>query len=192
MPLYEHVMIARQDISTAQAEELIAHFGKVLTDNGGSVVGTEYWGLRTMAYKINRNRKGHYGFFRIDAPSEAVREMERLMRLHDDVVRGMTIKVRKHDEGPSPVVLAKHARDERERERERSGRPRRSGDRRDERDPGEDGRREYDGGRKPDGERRADGERTADDEGRAEADAKDAEAKDAGAEDAGAKTEESA
>lgn len=113
MALYEHVFIARQDLSNAQAEGLIEHFGAVLKDNGGSVVDQEYWGLKTMAYKINKNRKGHYAFVRSDAPSAAVQEMERLMRLHDDVMRVLTIKVNAHAEGPSAVVQAKNARDER-------------------------------------------------------------------------------
>ena len=68
MALYEHVFIARQDLSNAQAEGLIEHFGQVLKDNGGTVVGTEYWGLKTMAYKINKNRKGHYAYLRSDTP----------------------------------------------------------------------------------------------------------------------------
>jgi small subunit ribosomal protein S6 len=113
MALYEHVFIARQDLSNAQAEGLIEEFGKILSDNGGSVVGTEYWGLKTLAYKINKNRKGHYGFMRSDAPSPAVQEMERLMRLHEDVMRIMTVKVDKHEDGPSVVVQAKNAREER-------------------------------------------------------------------------------
>ena len=90
--LYEHVMIARQDLSNAQAEGLIEHFGTVLADNGGKLVDHEYWGVKTMAYKINKNRKGHYAFLRTDAPAPAVQEMERLMRLHDDVMRVLTIK----------------------------------------------------------------------------------------------------
>ena len=113
MALYEHVFIARQDLSNAQAEGLIEHFGTILKDNGGSLVGQEYWGLKTLAYKINKNRKGHYGFMKSDAPSAAVQEMERLMRLHEDVMRIMTVKVDKHEEGPSVVVQAKNARDER-------------------------------------------------------------------------------
>jgi small subunit ribosomal protein S6 len=116
MALYEHVMIARQDLSNAQAESLIEHFGTVLADNGGSVVDSEYWGVKTMAYKINKNRKGHYAFLRTDAPSGAVQEMERLMRLHDDVMRVLTIKVDEHAEGPS-VQMQK--RDDREGRRER-------------------------------------------------------------------------
>lgn len=116
MPLYEHVMIARQDLSNAQAEGLIEHFGAILSDNGGKVVESEYWGVKTMAYKINKNRKGHYAFLKTDAPSGAVQEMERLMRLHDDVMRVLTVKVDEHDEGPS-VQMQK--RDDREGRRER-------------------------------------------------------------------------
>jgi small subunit ribosomal protein S6 len=113
MALYEHVFISRQDLSNAQAEGLIEQFGGILTDNGGTVVESEYWGLKTMAYKINKNRKGHYAYVRSDAPSAAVQEMERLMRIHDDVMRVLTIKLDKHEEGPSAVVLAKSQRDER-------------------------------------------------------------------------------
>ena len=124
MALYEHVFIARQDLSNAQAEGLIEHFGTVLSDNGGKMVDSEYWGLKTMAYKINKNRKGHYGFMKSDSPSEAVQEMERLMRLHDDVMRVMTIKVDEHEEGPSAVVQAKTAKEERRAGRERGDRDR--------------------------------------------------------------------
>ena len=116
MSLYEHVMIARQDLSNAQAESLIEHFGTVLSDNGGTVVDTEYWGVKTMAYKINKNRKGHYAYIRTDAPSAAVQEMERLMRLHDDVMRVLTVKVDEHVEGPS---IQMQKRDERDSRRER-------------------------------------------------------------------------
>jgi len=114
MPLYEHVMIARQDLSNTQAEGLIEHFGTVLADNDGKLVDSEYWGVKTMAYKINKNRKGHYAYLRTDAPAPAVQEMERLMRLHDDVMRVLTIKVDKHEEGPSAQM---QKREERERRR---------------------------------------------------------------------------
>ena len=120
MPLYEHVMIARQDLTNAQAEGLVEHFGQVLKDNGGSIVDTEYWGLKTLAYKINKNRKGHYGFMKSESPAPAVAEMERLMRLHDDVMRVMTVRVDKHEEGPSVVLASKGSRD-----RDGSRRPRR-------------------------------------------------------------------
>jgi small subunit ribosomal protein S6 len=113
MPLYEHVFIARQDLSNAQAEGLIEHFSTVLADNGGKVVENEYWGVKTMAYKINKNRKGHYAFLKSDAPAAAVQEMERLMRLHDDVMRVLTIKVDKHSEGVSVQMQKREEREER-------------------------------------------------------------------------------
>ncbi|MGB3146559.1 MAG: 30S ribosomal protein S6 [Paracoccaceae bacterium] len=125
MPLYEHVLIARQDLSNAQAEGLIEHFSAVLTDNGGSVVGTEYWGVKTMAYKINKNRKGHYAFLRTDAPSAAVQEMERLARLHDDVMRVMTIKVDAHEDGPSVQMQKRDERSDRGEGGDRGPRPER-------------------------------------------------------------------
>jgi small subunit ribosomal protein S6 len=116
MPIYEHVFIARQDLSNTQAEGLVEHFSSVLADNAGKVVEGEYWGIKTMAYKINKNRKGHYAFLKTEAPSEAIQEMERLMRLHDDVMRVLTIKVDAHSEGPS-VQMQK--RDDRGERRER-------------------------------------------------------------------------
>ncbi|MEM6971913.1 MAG: 30S ribosomal protein S6 [Pseudomonadota bacterium] len=143
MPLYEHVFIARQDLSNAQAEGLIEHFGQVLADNGGAMVSHEYWGLRTLSYKINKNRKGHYGYMRSDSPAAAVHEMERLMRIHEDVMRVMTVKVEAHDEGPSAVMQAKSSRDDRRGGRDRDDRgprgPRRD-DRRDDRGPRRDDR----------------------------------------------------
>ena len=119
MPLYEHVFISRQDLSNTQAESLIEHFSAVLTDNGGNVVMNEYWGVKTMAYKINKNRKGHYAFLRTDAPAPAVQEMERLMRLHDDVMRVMTIKVDAHEDGPSVQMQKRDERSDRGERRER-------------------------------------------------------------------------
>ena len=122
MPLYEHVFIARQDLSNAQAEGLIEHFGTVLADNGGQVVESEYWGVKTMAYKINKNRKGHYAYLRTDAPAPAIQDMERLMRLHDDVMRVLTIKVAAHAEGPSVQMQKREERGDRRggRDRDRS------------------------------------------------------------------------
>jgi small subunit ribosomal protein S6 len=110
-------MIARQDLSNAQAEGMIEHFGTVLSDNGGTLVDSEYWGVKTMAYKINKNRKGHYAFLRTDAPSAAVQEMERLMRLHDDVMRVLTIKVDAHETGPSVQMQKREERGERRERR---------------------------------------------------------------------------
>ncbi len=112
MPLYEHVLIARQDLSNTQAEGLIEHFSTVIADQGGSVVGQEYWGLKTMAYKINKNRKGHYAFLRTNAPAAAVQEMERLARLHEDVMRVLSVRVDAHEDGPSAQM---QKRDDRER-----------------------------------------------------------------------------
>ena len=117
MPLYEHVFISRQDLSGAQAEGLIEHFGAVLADNGGKLVDQEYWGVKTMAYKINKNRKGHYAFLKTDAPAGAVQEMERLMRLHEDVMRVLTIKVDDHVEGPSVQMQKREERGERRERR---------------------------------------------------------------------------
>ena len=113
MPLYEHVMIARQDLSNTQAEGLIEHFGTVLADNGGKLLENEYWGVKTMAYKINKNRKGHYALLRTDAPAPAIQEMERLMRLHEDVMRVLTIKVDAHEEGPSVQMQKREERGDR-------------------------------------------------------------------------------
>lgn len=129
MPLYEHVFISRQDLSNAQAEGLIEHFSTVLADNGGKVVEHEYWGVKTMAYKINKNRKGHYAFLKSDAPSAAVQEMERLMRLHDDVMRILTIKVDEHAEGPSVQMQKRDEREGRGDRPDRGDRDSRGGDR---------------------------------------------------------------
>ena len=138
MPLYEHVFISRQDLSNTQAEGLIEHFGTILADNGGTVVDHEYWGVKTMAYKINKNRKGQYALLRTDATATAVKEMERLMRLHDDVMRVLTIKVDEHVAGPS-VQMQKRD------DRERGDRPDR-GDRGDRPDRGDRGDRPDRGG----------------------------------------------
>lgn len=119
MPLYEHVFISRQDLSNTQAEGLVEHFSTVLKDNGGNVLESEYWGVKTMAYKINKNRKGHYALMRTDSPASSVQEMERLMRLHEDVMRVMTIKVEAHEEGPSVQMQKRDDRGDRGDRRER-------------------------------------------------------------------------
>lgn len=124
MPLYEHVFIARQDLSPSQAEGLMEEFTGILGEGGGTVVGSEYWGLRSMAYKINKARKGHYAFLRLDSPADAVAELERRQRLHEDVVRVMTVRVEEHEEGPSAIVLAKNSRDDRRGGRGRGDRDR--------------------------------------------------------------------
>ena len=118
MPLYEHVFISRQDLSGAQAEGLVEHFGQGIADNGGSMGESEYWGLKTIAYKINKNRKGHYAFMKTNSNAGAVQEMERLMRLHEDVMRIMTIKVDSHKEGPSVQMQKREERGERRERRD--------------------------------------------------------------------------
>ncbi|MBX2856965.1 MAG: 30S ribosomal protein S6 [Rhodobacteraceae bacterium] len=144
MPLYEHVFIARQDLSSAQAETMMTEFTEILGEGGGQVVGNEYWGLRSMAYKINKNRKGHYAFLKLDAPAAAVAELERRQRLHEDVMRVMTIRVDSHEEGPSAIVTAKNSRDDR-----RGGRGRDRGDRPPREDRGDRPPREDRGDRPP-------------------------------------------
>ena len=121
MPLYEHVMIARQDLSNTQAEALIEHFGTILADNGGKLLENEYWGVKTMAYKINKNRKGHYALLRTDAPAPAIQEMERLMRLNEDVMRVLTIKVDAHEDGPSVQMQKREERGDRPDRGDRGG-----------------------------------------------------------------------
>lgn len=111
MPLYETTFITRQEISQAQAEALADQFAATLTAQGGTVVAREYWGLRSIAYRIKKNRKGHYLFFRIDAPSAALLEMERTMRINEDVIRLMSVVVEEHEKGPSVVMRKAKSRD---------------------------------------------------------------------------------
>tara|TARA_B100000686_G_scaffold354717_1_gene466629 strand:- start:7115 stop:7447 length:333 start_codon:yes stop_codon:yes gene_type:complete len=109
MPLYETVMIARQDLSSKQTEELAKSFEDILSNNGGKVVNTEHWGLRTLAYRINKNRKGHYICFHTDTASEGLLEMERNMRLHDDVLRYMSVKIDEVPEDGTVMVRSSDA-----------------------------------------------------------------------------------
>lgn len=117
MPCYECIFIARQDIPVNQVEALATTFADIIVKDGGKVTKTEQWGLRSLAYRIKKNKKGHYVLMNIDAPSAAVAEMERNMRLHEDVLRLLTIKVDELEAGPSAVMR----RDERA-EREEGGR----------------------------------------------------------------------
>ena len=112
MALYEHVFISRQDLTTLQTEDLIKQYSDILKDNGGKVVGHEYWGLRTLAYKINKNRKGHYCLIKSGSPPSASQEMERLMKLNEDIMRVLTIKVQKHEDGPSIMMRSKSKNEE--------------------------------------------------------------------------------
>ena len=107
MALYEHVFIARQDVSNTQVENITADFSKIIEENGGKVAKNEYWGLKTLAYRIKKNRKGHYVLLNVDAPHAAVAEMERQARLNEDILRFMTVRVEELEEGPSIVLRAK-------------------------------------------------------------------------------------
>ncbi|HXC28500.1 MAG TPA: 30S ribosomal protein S6 [Stellaceae bacterium] len=115
MPLYENVFIARQDISGAQVDALADQFTQLITEQGGEIKKRENWGLRNLAYRMNKNRKGHYVLFNIDAPSPAVSELERTMRINEDVLRYLTIRVDELEEGPSPVMLNRGGREDRPR-----------------------------------------------------------------------------
>ena len=141
MPLYESTFIARPDISSQQVDGLAEQFREILTESGGEVAKTEYWGLRSLAYRIKKNRKGHYYFMNIDAPPEAIAAMERTMRINEDVIRYLTVRVDEHDPNPAPLTQS--------RGRGRDGRGGRGGRwegrRRD--DDGEGRRREGDGER---------------------------------------------
>jgi small subunit ribosomal protein S6 len=126
MSLYECVFIARQDIAAPQVDTLTDELANVLIAQGGSVTKREYWGLRNIAYRVKKNRKGHYVLFNIDAPSAAVKEMERQMSINEDVLRYLTVRVEELEEGPSAVMQSKNQRDDRPR-REGDDRPRREG-----------------------------------------------------------------
>ena len=117
MALYEHVFISRQDLTTLQTEDLIKQYSDILKDNGGKVIGHEYWGLRTLAYKINKNRKGHYSLIKSESPPSAAQEMERLMKLNEDIMRVLTIKVQKHEDGPSIMMRTKSKTEEHSQEK---------------------------------------------------------------------------
>ncbi|HZK91652.1 MAG TPA: 30S ribosomal protein S6 [Stellaceae bacterium] len=129
MPLYENVFIARQDISGAQVDALADTFTQLITEQGGDVKKRENWGLRNLAYRINKNRKGHYVLFNIEAPGPAIAELERTMRINEDVLRYLTIRVDELEEGPSPVMLNRGGREDRPRRGDRD----RYDDRRDDR-----------------------------------------------------------
>ena len=122
MALYEHVIIARQDISAQQAEALNDTLKGLIEEGGGSVAKIEYWGLRNLTYRIKKNRKGHYSLLALDAPAAAVKEMERQISINEDVLRYMTVRVEEIDLELSPIRARKER--ERERERERPGGPR--------------------------------------------------------------------
>ncbi|MCS6780520.1 MAG: 30S ribosomal protein S6, partial [Geminicoccaceae bacterium] len=110
MPFYEHTLIARPDLTAQQAQALGETIAQLLSEQGGKVTKTEYWGLRNLAYRVKKNRKGHYLHFNIDAPPAAITELERTERINEDVLRYLTVRVDKLEDGPSPVMLAKASR----------------------------------------------------------------------------------
>jgi small subunit ribosomal protein S6 len=138
MPLYEHVFLARQDVSTQQVESLLENFRSILEQGGGSVGKTEYWGLKSLAYRIKKNRKAHYALMDIDAPHEAVAELERQMRLSTDIIRFLTVRVDEHDSGPSPMMRRSDRDDRDGRGDRRGGRRDRDFNPRESRDEAED------------------------------------------------------
>ena len=128
MALYEHVLMARQDVSAQQVEALVEQFKGIIEANGGSVPKVEYWGVKSLGYRINKNRKAHYSLLNIDAPSAAVLEMERQMRINEDVLRFLTIRVEELEEGQS-AMLQKRDRDDRGERGDRFDRGAGGGDR---------------------------------------------------------------
>jgi small subunit ribosomal protein S6 len=133
MPHYEHVFLVRPDVSAQQVDQFVETYKTLIADRGGTIPKTEYWGLRNITYRINKNRKAHYTLMNITAPPAAVAEMERQMRLSEDVMRFLTVRVDELEEGPS-AMMRREARDERrgprrEGDRDRDRGPRRDGDR---------------------------------------------------------------
>jgi small subunit ribosomal protein S6 len=133
MALYEHVFLARQDLAQAQVDALAEAATKIITDNDGRVTKTETWGLRSLAYRIAKNRKAHYVMLEIDAPGSVVAELERQTQINEDVIRYMTIRIDEAEAGPSVMM--------RKQERDRERRSDREGGREGGRDGGRDGGR---------------------------------------------------
>jgi small subunit ribosomal protein S6 len=143
MPLYEHVFLARQDVSAQQVEELTAQLTGVLEQLGGKVTKLEQWGVKSLSYRVRKNRKAHFTFMNVDAPSAALSEIERQERLNEDVLRYLTIRVDEHEEGPSAMMR----KSDRDRDRDdRGGGGFRDRDRGDRGDRGGGGFRDRDRG----------------------------------------------
>jgi small subunit ribosomal protein S6 len=115
MALYEHIFLARQDISPQQVEALTETYSKVITENGGTISKSEYWGLKSLTYRVKKNRKAHFTLLNIDAPSAAVQEMERQMGISDDTIRHLTLRVDELEEGPSVMMRSRGNRDKDDR-----------------------------------------------------------------------------
>lgn len=120
MALYEHIYLARQDVTPQQVETLTVQFKTVIEAHGGSVAKLEYWGVKTLAYRIKKNRKAHFTLLNINAPAAAVAEMERQMGINEDILRFMTIRMEEHEEGPS-AMMRKREESDRDDRGERRG-----------------------------------------------------------------------
>jgi small subunit ribosomal protein S6 len=140
MPLYEHVYLARQDASAQQVEALTAQYKGVIEQMGGKITKAEYWGVKSLSYRIRKNRKAHMTLLNVDAPATALAEIERQERLNEDVLRYLTVRVDAHEEGPSAMMRKV----DRDRERDRDRDERRGFDRGDRGDRGERGERRRD------------------------------------------------
>ena len=116
MAFYEQVLVTRPDISPQQVDALIEDITRIIQENDGNVGKTEYWGLRNLAYPIRKQRKGHYALLNIDAPPAALSELDRRLRINDDVMRYLTIKVDELSDDPSPIIARKDRDDRRKRE----------------------------------------------------------------------------
>jgi small subunit ribosomal protein S6 len=150
MPLYEHVFLARQDLSAQQIDELTAQYKGVIEGLGGKVAKSEYWGVKTLTYRMRKNRKAHFTLMNVDAPSAAMVEVERQQRINEDILRQLTVRVEEHEAEPSAMMRKV------DRDRERDDRGGRFGDR--DRGFGGDRERSF-GGRDRDGDRRPRGDR---------------------------------
>src|SRR6478672_12676817 len=104
MPLYEHIFMARQDVTSQQVEAMVDTYKSIIEQNGGKVAKTEQWGVKSLAYRLRKNRKAHFTLFNIEAPSAALNEIERQQRLSEDVLRYLTVRVHEHEEGPSAMM----------------------------------------------------------------------------------------
>jgi small subunit ribosomal protein S6 len=104
MPLYEHVFLARQDLSAQQIEELTTQYKGVIEQLGGKIAKSEYWGVKTLTYRMRKNRKAHFTLMNVDAPPAAMSEVERLQRINEDVLRNLTIRVEEHETEPSAMM----------------------------------------------------------------------------------------
>src|ERR1700750_3374183 len=138
MPLYEHVFLARQDASPQQVEELTAQMTGIVEQAGGKITKTENWGVRSLTYRMNKNRKAHFVLLNIEAPSAAIAEIERQERISEDVIRYLSVRVEEHEEGPSAMMRKA----DRDRERDDRGGGFRDGGFRGDRDGGFRGDRE--------------------------------------------------